>query len=412
MNFRITSLALALLVSASVIAADAKQDKAAYERQLSSVKVLYQALQSDPKAATPSVKATLETIATRQKEAEDLAAAGEYDLAKTILNEGYSTLQKTLSSVKGGTGYGGPSGSMSSMSGMGGMLGMTGADGKPLNQAKMKADFDRDLASARSLLDAAKRTDAAAGGKQAKEIAEIESLIGRASAAAAREDYAAADKLIDEARRHEQAVITGATGNKPQAATGSAASAAADRKAERERASALFDTRLSTARSMLSALKSQNTSKNLGRDASIAEIEQKLARAESMRTSDPAGGLALIDQAYSTTRSDLQGMSGGSNLKSGSAAMDAANQRDMSGMSGEDKTKAIASQLRTTKTLRDAYERQCKEKGVDGSATLSRIDKLAGEARALEGTELSKALLAADEAYKLAKSSLEAIRAR
>ena len=150
----------------------------------------------------------------------------------------------------------------------------------------------------------------------------------------------------------------------------------------------------------------------MGRDASIAEIEQKLARAESLRSSDPSGGLTLVEQAYAATRADLQGMSGGSALKAGSAAMDAANQRDMSGMSGEDKQKAIASQLRTAKTLRDAYERQSKEKGVDASATLAKIDKLAAEARALEGTELSKALLAADEAYKLAKSSLEAIRAR
>ena len=416
MKFRFAPLLAALLASAAVIAADPKQEKAAYERQLSSTKVLFQALQADPKAGTPAVKSTLDTVATRQKEAEDLAAAGEYELAKTILNEGYGTLQKTLASVKSGTGYSGPTGSMGGMggmSGMGGMLGMTGADGKPLNYAKLKSEYERDLMSARSMLDAAKRAETQSGNKHPRDIAEIEALIAKATAAAARDDYVAANKIIDEALVRERALITADQGAKPQAATGSAAAAAADDKAARERAAAQFESKLSSAKAMLSALKSQNTSKKAGREASIAEIEQKINRAESMRTTDPVGGLALIDQAYAATRSDLQGMSGGGDgRKTGSAALEAANQRDMSGMSGEDKAKAIASQLRTATTLRNAYERQAKEKGVDASATLKQIDKLAGDARALEGADPSKALVAADEAYKLAKSSLEAIRAR
>ena len=413
MKFRFAPLLAALFASAAVMAADPKQEKAAYERQLSSTKVLFQALQADPKAGTPAVKSTLDTVATRQKEAEDLAAAGEYELAKTILNEGYGTLQKTLASVKSGTGYSGPTGSMGGMSGMGGMLGMTGADGKPLNYAKLKSEYERDLMSARSMLDAAKRAETQSGNKHPRDIAEIEALIAKATAAAARDDYVAANKIIDEALVRERALITADQGAKPQAATGSAAAAAADDKAARERAAAQFESKLSSAKAMLSALKSQNTSKKAGREASIAEIEQKINRAESMRTTDPVGGLALIDQAYAATRSDLQGMSGGGDgRKTGSAALEAANQRDMSGMSGEDKAKAIASQLRTATTLRNAYERQAKEKGVDASATLKQIDKLAGDARAFEGADPSKALVAADEAYKLAKSSLEAIRAR
>ena len=413
MKFRFAPLLAALFASAAVMAADPKQEKAAYERQLSSTKVLFQALQADPKAGTPAVKSTLDTVATRQKEAEDLAAAGEYELAKTILNEGYGTLQKTLASVKSGTGYSGPTGSMGGMSGMGGMLGMTGADGKPLNYAKLKSEYERDLMSARSMLDAAKRAETQSGNKHPRDIAEIEALIAKATAAAARDDYVAANKIIDEALVRERALITADQGAKPQATTGSAAAAAADDKAARERAAAQFESKLSSAKAMLSALKSQNTSKKAGREASIAEIEQKINRAESMRTTDPVGGLALIDQAYAATRSDLQGMSGGGDgRKTGSAALEAANQRDMSGMSGEDKAKAIASQLRTATTLRNAYERQAKEKGVDASATLKQIDKLAGDARALEGADPSKALVAADEAYKLAKSSLEAIRAR
>lgn len=400
MKFRVTALLAALLFAAGVSAADPKQQKADYERELTSVRALGAALQADPKAGSPTVRSTLDTVEARRKEAEDLAAVGEYEMAKSILHEGYIQLTRTLASVKAG----GPSGSPS-----GGMSGMTGADGKPLSFAKKKADFEREIASARSMLDAARRTDAEAGGRQGREIAEIEALIGKATAAAGRDDYDAADKLVDEALRRERALITAAKGGSAPAAP--AASAASEDKAARERAAAQIDGKLATARAMLSALKSQNASKNLGRDAAIAESEQKLARAEGMRGSDPVAALALIEQTYAATRADLQGMSGGSgSIKSGSAALEA-DSRDMAGMSAAQKANAIASQLRTTKTLRDAYERKSKEKGLDANPTLARIDKLAADARALEGTDPSRALNTADEAYKLAKTSLESARA-
>lgn len=401
MKFRIAALLAAGLISTGALAADPKQQKTDYERELASVKALSTALQADPKAGSPAVRSTLDAVGARQKEAEDLAAVGEYELAKAILHEGYVALTKTLAGVKAGSGYGGPSGSMS---------GMTGSDGKPLALAKKKADFERELASAKALLDAARRADAETGGRQAREVGEIEALIGKATAAAGREDFDSADKLVDEALRRERALITAAKGASTSPAT-PAQSAAADEKAARERAAAQIDGRLGTAKAMLAALKSQNASKKLGRDAAIADSEQKLARAESLRASDPVAALALIDQAYAATRSDLQGMAGGgAQIPSGSAALDAG-RRDMSGMGAEQNANALASQLRTARTLRDAYERKSKEKGLDAAATLARIDKLAADARALEGSDPSRALSAADEAYKLAKSSLEAARA-
>ena len=399
----LSTLLAALLLSGAALAADPEKQKADYERQLESVNVLSKALTADPKAGTPEVKGTLDQVGARRKEAEELAAVGEYDLAKSILQEGYNTLTRTLAKVKSNTGYAGPSGSMS------GMSGMAGADGKPLALTKMKADFERELMSAKSMLDAAKRADTETGGRQSREISDIESLISKAVSAASKEDYPAADKLIDEAIARERKLITATKGSSDNA---SKSTAAADTKADQEKKLAAFDSRMNTARAMLPAVKSQNTQKNAGKDGKIAEIEQKLTRAESLRNSDITQAQKLADEAYADTRATIHSMQTKPTVKSGSEALEP-NTRDMramSGMSGEEKKATIQAQLRSAQAVRNAYERKAKEKGVDAAPTLSRIDQLTSDAKRLEGSQPEQALRAADEAYHLAKSSLEQVR--
>lgn len=385
---RLAAVIAGIALSTAAFAADPKE-KADYERRLDSVKTLRQALERDPAADRASTKAALTKVDARQKEAAELAGVGEYGLAKSILDEGYQTLTATIAQTKGGTGYQAPA---------------SGNDGK-LSQDKQKADFERELASANALLDAAKRSDAEKGNAHRGDIANIEALIKQANGAAGKNDFTAAGKLIVEALNKEKQLIAGLKGS--SGASASTVPAASEVQDHREIKA--LDEHLLSSRTMLDALKRQNAEKKAGKDAVIKAAEQQLGRAESLRGSDTKQALRLANEADASIRGALQSIQKPSTQKTGSAALEA-NAKAGRAPNAEKKKTDVASMLRSALTLRDALARQSSERGVDNGATLKQIDQLSSEAKRYETSDVDRALKSADEAYQTAKVAIEKLR--
>lgn len=285
-------LAAALLSAAH--AADPAKQKSDFQRQLDSVKSLSAALQRDKAAATPAGKETLAVVEARQKEAEGLAAAGEYEVAGTVLDEAYKKLTATLAKAKAGA----PTPAAAS------------ADGKPLANGKAKEDFERKLASATALLDAEKRVDSAAGNRHQADIASLESGVGKAKAAAAAGDFALAHRLIDEVLANEKRLITSTKKNDPATAGLKSGSASLEREAAAPAAGA--DAKAELARTLHSTtslrdlLARRSKEGGVDRSAALGKIDQQLGEARRLESSDPKRALQVASDAYAAAKTEVE----------------------------------------------------------------------------------------------------------
>lgn len=368
-------------------AADAKDDrrKAQFDNRLGSVKALSAALSSDPGASRPEGKAALAKVAARQKEAEELAAVGEYDAARMILDEGYALLTKTLAAMKSGTGYSGAAAA-------------EGAGG-----ASRQAAYERSLASARSLLDAAKRGSAEAGGAKAADLTRIESTIGAAEKAGKAGDYGRGEGLANDALKELRPLLVSLKGG---SSTSVGTAAAVPGEKDKAQLLAAFDRELMGAKAILDALKRQNQEKRAGKDAEIEDIETRLRQAETLRGVDIAAADQLLDDAYKQTKQALQSVNV-SGVQTASVAASGAG----SGAAGAEAQRAeIDRMLKSSALLRDAVQRVSKEKGADSSSSLSRIDALSAEARSRQASDPARALQAATKANQAAKDALAKMR--
>ena len=398
MSKLISALLASLVLSASAYAADPAQEKAAFQRRLDSVKTLTSALQRDNDAGTPAVKEALASVGARQKEAEELASAGEYEVAREILDEGYKKLTAVLMKAKTGEGFQNKSE----------MVGMTGNDGQLLSVTKMKADFARELASADSMLDAAKRTDAAKGGSHGKEIAVLEGQIAKAKSAAAAGDLKTADQLIDQVLLKEKQLIAGMAsggGHTPQG--DSMSGMAGSTTVSPEKLKADYERKLMSASALLDAEKRVDEKGTHGNE--IAAHEADIAKAKTAAAKgDFAKANQLIDDVLLKEKKLIASSKSNSStaaLKTGSAAASDAG-RDMSGMTSDEKKAEVAKTLRSATSLRDLISRRSQERGIDSAATVGKIEQLIGEARKLETSDPGRAMQVAASAYEAAKAGL------
>lgn len=383
---RVSFIAALAVFSLSAVAQDDTRRKAQFENRLGAVKALSMALSSDPGSARPEAKAVIAKVGARQKEAEELAAVGEYDAARMILDEGYGLLTRTLAAMKSGTGYSGPSGAAA-------------AEGAA--SASRQTAFDRMLASARSLLEAARRSSAEVGGGKATELSRIESTIGAAEQAGKAGDFGRGESLANDAMKELRPLLVSIKGG----TAGSAGTAApADGEQEKARRLATFDNRLASAKAMADALKRQNQEKRAGKDSTIEDIEIRLRQAETLRGADVTAAQGLLDEAYNTTKLALQSIQASAPSKS-SSAMEAATGGGAAAQRAE-----IDRILKSSALLREAVARVSKEKGTDSSAVLARIDTLSADARNRQASDPERALQTANEANQTAKDALAKIR--
>lgn len=391
----VIAIALACIaVSSPVVFAQTSAQRESYEKLLGTVKSLTTAAQREPGAASGNGRAALLAIAARQKEAEELAAAGEYGVAHTILEEGYRTLTQTLSSLKSGTGFTGATGSgAATTSGSG--------------DAARKASYERQMDTASALLDAAKRASAETQGARAADIVRIEGILTQARSVASGGDYVRADALVAEGLKDLRTLMVSMKGGsgEPRAAGdgGSATHSGNPQNAVN------FESRYSTAKALADALRRQNLEKNAGKDGLVADIESRLSRTQSLRSSDPAAAMALLDETYALTRNTLQGLQSASNLKSGNAALEASGVAKVPS-SGEGQRAEAQRLLDSAGMIRSAAERIGREKGHDNASALAVVDSFVSSARNSLASDPARAVQSAAEANRLAKEALEKAR--
>lgn len=387
-----TTLAAILAFGSSLAIAQTDTKKESYEKLLGTVKALTVALQRDPGAGNPDVRAAITKVTTRQKEAEDLATVGEYGIAGSILDEGYRTLTQTMSSLKSGTGYSSVTGSAAATSGGSG-------------DAARKTSYERQIGTAQALLDAAKRASAESQGARSADIGRIEGMLATARNAAAAGNYTQADTAAADALKDLRPLIGAMKGGSSETRTASGSAGAPDTAKQL----AAFDARSATVKALLDAMRRQNTEKKAGKEGMISDIEARLARAEGLRSSDPVAAIALIEEIYALTRNTLQGMQSGSSLTPGSVAMEAGKTAQAPATSDEQRTDAQR-YLASAKLIRDAAERIGHEKRIDNAAALTLVDTLAADARSHLASNPARAMKSGAEANRLAKEALEKAR--
>lgn len=289
-------LFVALLASALLSvahAADPAKQKSDFQRRLDSVKSLSAALQRDKAASTPAGKEALAVVEARQKEATDLAAAGEYEVAGSVLDEAYKKLTATLAKAKAGA----PTPPAAS------------TESQPLSPGKLKEDFERKLASATALLDAEKRVDSAAGNRHQSDIAALEAGIGKAKAAAASGDFGLANRLIDEVLASEKRLITTTKKSDPATAQLKSGSASLERDAA---APAGLDSKAELARTLRSTtslrdlLARRSKESGTDRSATLGKIDQQLGEARRLESSDPKRALQVANDAYTAAKTAVE----------------------------------------------------------------------------------------------------------
>lgn len=170
-----------LLAQSSSADAKYRQD---YERRLSTVQVMRDALRREATAAGKNVDAVLQAVADGERRAAQLAQAADYRGALESLEPGYAGLRTALTSLKAGTSPTLPSGSAA-------------LDSAPAGgTAKLKAEVEQRSRTTRALRDALLRLDAPGN---ANLVAQADAALAEADRLGAAGNYGAAREAVERA---------------------------------------------------------------------------------------------------------------------------------------------------------------------------------------------------------------------
>lgn len=298
-----SKLLAALIVSALFVvnaaAADPSMARAEFQRHLETVKALTMALQREPDATTPSVKATLSMVEDRQGAAEELASVGEYELASGVLDEGYRKLTASLIKAKSG--------------GQAPIAGDIGANGQMSGANKGKADFERLVLSADALMGAAKRVDGEKNNLHRSEISNLELQLSKAKVAANSQDWVVANRLLGEVLTGEKQIIT-STKSDPSTAglkSGNAAKAAQDAAVMPSdvRHKQIAKTLQSTAM-LRDLIVRRSKVRGINSTPTLDGIEQMMSDSRRMESTDPINSHQTANKAYEAAKIGVEALFG------------------------------------------------------------------------------------------------------
>jgi hypothetical protein len=300
MSRLLAALIFSALFSIGAYAAEPSKARADYQRNLETVKALTTALQRDPDAGNPSVKATLSMVGERQSAAEELASVGEYELASGVLDEGYRKLTASLIKAKS--------------SGQLATTGEASGNGQPAGTIKGKADFERLVLSADALMAAAKRVDGEKNNLHRSEIANLELQLSKAKTAANSQDWVAANRLLGEVLTGEKQIIT-STKSDPSTAglkSGNAAVNATHDLANitsNVRREQIAKTLQSTAM-LRDLIVRRSKERGFNSAATLEKIEQLMSDSRRLESTDQMGAQQSAKKAYETAKIGIEALLG------------------------------------------------------------------------------------------------------
>lgn len=296
----VTALIVSAVFSVSALAADPSRARADFQHHLETVKALTTALQRDPDAGNPSVKATLSMVEDRQNAAEELASVGEYELASGVLDEGYRKLTASLIKAKS--------------SGQLPTTGEANGNGQPAGAVKGKADFERLVLSADALMAAAKRVDGEKNNSHRSDIANLELQLSKAKTAANSQDWVAANRLLGEVLAGEKQIIT-STKSDPSTAglkSGNAAVKATHDPADiasAVRREQIAKTLQSTAM-LRDLIVRRSKERGLNSAATLDKIDQMMSDSRRLESTDQMGSQLAAKKAYEAGKIGVEALFG------------------------------------------------------------------------------------------------------
>lgn len=300
MSRLIAALIVSAVLSVGAYAAEPSKARADFQRQLETVKALTTALQRDPEAGNPSVKATLSMVGDRQSAAEELASVGEYELASGVLDEGYRKLTESLIKTKSVE----PSLSKSD----------SGGNNQLASASKGKADYERLVLSADALMAAAKRVDSEKNHLHRNEISILELQLSKAKAAANSQDWIVANRLLGDVLTGEKQIIT-STKSDPSTAGLKSGNAAV--KATRDATDMSSDVRREqTAKTLQSTamlrdlIVRRSKERGLNNAATLDKIEQMMRDSRRLESTDQVGAQQSAKNAYETAKVGVEALFG------------------------------------------------------------------------------------------------------
>lgn len=366
-----------------------------FAARLAAIDSLRDALRRDTEVAGGNADEVLARVQAGTDEARALAAAGETDVARGLLDEAYKLLAGTIARTKRGVVPVHEPGSVDPQAAT----------------AKARTDFARELASSRALLDAYRRLDS-----DRANASNIERLGGELDGA---EKMAQAGDLTGAGGRLHEAyaqIKTGVTklghlesASIPSGATSQPTPAELRLRGERK---------IVESRALLDAFKRLGTTPAARKLA--ADLETQLNQADARRADDPQVALDQAEDAYTRVKIGLQSLHAPApagdkaRAKGRDQAAGTGDRAAPAGGSSAETTRAteFANRLQSVRLLRATLVRLSKERKVDNAPVLAKADRLTGEAQRLSRDSLPLALAAIDEAYAVVKQAVISTQAR
>lgn len=284
----LAALIVSALFSVSAYAAEPSKARADFQHHLETVKALTTALQRDPDAGSPSVKAILSMVEDRQDAAEELASVGEYELASGVLDKGYRQLTASLIKAKSIT-----------------QLPTTGeasGTGQSASAIKAKSDFERLVLSADALMAAAKRVDGERNNLHRNEISNLGLLLSQAKAAANSQDWVVANRLLAEVLTGEKQIISS---TKSDPSTAVLKSGNATSKPTHDAAGVPGDVRreqiaktLQSAAMLRDLIVRRSKERGFNSGATLDKIEKMMSDSRRLESTDQMGSQMAATKAY------------------------------------------------------------------------------------------------------------------
>ena len=249
-----------------------------------------------------------------------------------------------------------------------------------------KQNYEARLASVQSLTGVLSKEVGKPGVQDA--LGQVDAKSKEASGLAAVGEYEVALAILDQGYHSLTAALAKVKGSTSPAATpiATVADSAAGDKTRRDGVTR----KIASTRSLLEPLKKQNVGKDAAKAAEISAIEADLQKSDGLLAS---GKLVeadkLIDEAYGRAKKAI------------TSAQTDAGQRDLGKLSADDRKSAIEARLKSATALRDALKRR----GV-AADVVNRAEQLTSEAARLVGTDATRALGLADQAYDLLKAAM------
>jgi hypothetical protein len=281
-----------LMSAGQAHAADAQpasRARADYEARLASVQSLVTALKAE--SSKPGVADVLKKVDAKVREAAEIAAVGEYEIARSMLDEGYASLSTTLSRVKRGNEQ------QTGMSGSAALEAEQKATVGKVDVAKLESAFKRREASVVSLLGACERV-VKEQGRDPQLVTETTRLLGAARNDARAGRYPQGTKLLDQAYLLLRVGLAEMKGGQEVTASKSFATPSEEFRYEQGRNDDYAQ--------LIAGLVDQNAQRNDWREAAARSRSMRQAAEEAARAGDFAMALKKINESTNEFKTILR----------------------------------------------------------------------------------------------------------